>query len=208
MWDLLLVHLHIYFTKSSFSLETSSFFSLSPSQLLFPDIAKCVFFIPCSFSNLTLILLRKTFFHPSPHSFFSLLPISLFLFVNLISSPNPLSIIPPVSQSLVYPLCAAATTACSLWLHLFLFIPPSVCRFIPLILSSLSVFLCPLAPSSLTLPFHFILLQFSEVRGTSSFILLMSVPSLTELSLCISFSSLSCLRAINIKKILNILSIY
>lgn len=73
----------------------------------------------------------------------------------------PKSIIPPVSQSLSS--VAAATTACSLWLHLFLlypvlslslFLSPTLSlsvrlRYPPLILFSLSVSLCPPAPSSL-----------------------------------------------------------
>lgn len=131
--------------------------SISPlSSLPRPDWTKFVFFIP----NPT----KKSYFFFSPYKHISLLhlPISLLLFSNLTSSPNPLSLWLAKVRSI------PATTACSLDCICLYFIRPSLCRFIPLIHPSLSVFLRALALIFLTLLFLFILFRFSEVRWTSS----------------------------------------
>lgn len=100
----------------------------------------------------------------------------------------PKSIIPPVSQSLSS--VAAATTACSLWLHLFLLYPVSLSlslctsalspshplRYVCLPLSSCSIL-------TLLCSFLFISWHFSEVRRNSSFFLLTSVSAFVRLQL-------------------------
>lgn len=188
VWNLLQLHPSISQTHPLFKHPHSSrcnhFLYFSPSLYPIPAPAFCLLY--------PLLLLKADFNPTKKHIFFIS---SLFIFSFFPSPSSSLSIsFPP---QIHYPLSLLLAKVWSILSVLqpllpalfgcicfFLSLPPSLCHFIPLILSSLSVFPCPLALSSLTLLLLFILL----VRRTSSFILLMSVPSLTEWSLYISFS--------------------